>query len=58
MDRNTETVFFFNLATELSAARRSGDEARIAEAASDIEMVAMHSENSKLAQRAQALLAA
>lgn len=58
MDSNTETVFFFKLASELSAARRSGDQARIAEAASDVEMVATHSDNPKLAQRAQAMLAA
>lgn len=57
MERNIETVFFFKLASELAAARRSGDKARIAEAIGDVEMVAMHSDNPKLAQRAVAALA-
>tara|TARA_R110002124_G_scaffold131558_3_gene293806 strand:- start:2921 stop:3103 length:183 start_codon:yes stop_codon:yes gene_type:complete len=56
-DRNTETVYFFTMASRLNAARRSGDQARIAEAASDIEAIAMHSENQKIVQRAQAMLA-
>lgn len=58
MDRTTETAFFFKLVTELNAARRAGDKTRIAEAFGDVEMVAMHSDNPKLAQRARAALAA
>lgn len=57
-DRNTETVYFFKMASRLNAARRSGDQAFIADAVSDIEAIAMHSENEKIAQRAQAMLAA
>jgi hypothetical protein len=53
-----ETAFFFKLASELAAARRAGDTVRISEARGDIEMVAMHSDNPKLIDRALAALAA
>lgn len=58
MDRNTETTYFFKLVTKLNAARRAGDKTGIAEATDDVEMVARHSDNPKLVQRARAALAA
>ena len=58
MDRNTETVFFFNLASELAAARRAGEERRLALAVDEMEVFAMYADNPKLAQRAACALAA
>jgi hypothetical protein len=58
MDRNTETVFFFNIASELATARRAGNKSRLAEAIDEMEVFAMYAESPKLAQRAAAALAA
>ncbi len=58
MERSTETVFFFNLASELAAARRANDSPRLAEAVDEMEVFAMHTDNPKLAQRAHAALLA
>lgn len=58
MNRTAETVRFFKFASELAAACRAGDEDRIAEAVDEIEVIVLHTDNPKLAQRASRLLAA
>jgi len=52
-----ETTHFFKLASTLAAARRSGDTRAAWEAADDLEVMAMHTENPALRARAAAAVA-
>ena len=49
-----ETARFFDLASTLATARRAGDARAAWEAADDLEVMAMHTENPKLRDRASA----
>lgn len=58
MIKEQELKMYFRLASELSAARLSGDAARLALAIDELEVFAMHAENKMLATRATLALAA
>lgn len=53
-----EISYFFKLSTALSAAQRAGDHKAMWEAADDLEVLAMHSDNSALRARATAAVEA
>jgi hypothetical protein len=58
MQNPNETSLYFRLASELAAARQAGCPERLALAVDELEVMAMHSENPKLADRARLALAA
>lgn len=58
MMNEQELQMYFRLAAELSAARRSSDAARLALAIDELEVFAMHAENTNLVTRATLALAA
>ena len=58
MTNAQETARYFDLASALAAARRSGDAQAAWEAADDLEVMAMHTESRMLRERASAAVAA